>query len=226
MKTDLTNVVKAAYQVEQSEDAWSKGILGAVRSAIDGGLGVGECQGLGPPGGSSSFRLSIASTVAVSRSQRDSVGCDIPTSAASAVAVSALGPSIRRTIRALNVSVYSISSSSFLALFWLSDPGYDSRRSGRQLPWHRGGLRGCQDDRCAHHQAPPGGSRLSARPGGESDGLPRGVLFAGLPGSVAGGGGVTGCRRWTRTDWRRGRRASPEAFCSTSRCSRPLATIE
>jgi len=43
-----------------------------------------------------------------SRSHRDKVGCESPVSSDSLVALTALGPSIRRTIRAFTLAVYSI----------------------------------------------------------------------------------------------------------------------
>src|SRR5207237_3263952 len=49
--------------------------------------------------------------LAALRSHRDSVGCGIPVSAARSVAVTALRPSIRRTIRAFTFSAYSMIAS-------------------------------------------------------------------------------------------------------------------
>ena len=83
--------------------------------------------------------FAIARKVLVSRSQRDSVGCYTPASADRACALTARGPSIRRTIRALNVSVYNILGPSFLRPPSWVDRGWRvSLSSGRQLPCHRG----------------------------------------------------------------------------------------
>jgi DNA-binding CsgD family transcriptional regulator len=38
--TDLIGVVEAAYRIEQSEDGWLRGLLGAVRTMIDYGFGI------------------------------------------------------------------------------------------------------------------------------------------------------------------------------------------
>ena len=35
MKADLVSVVEAAYQIEQSEDSWLRGVLGAARTIVD-----------------------------------------------------------------------------------------------------------------------------------------------------------------------------------------------
>jgi len=35
LKADLVSVVEAAYQIEQSEDSWLRGVLGAARTIVD-----------------------------------------------------------------------------------------------------------------------------------------------------------------------------------------------
>ena len=43
MKADLISVVEAAYQIEQSEDAWLRGVLGAARPSVDAEFGAISC---------------------------------------------------------------------------------------------------------------------------------------------------------------------------------------
>lgn len=76
-------------------------------------------------------------------SQRDSVSWAISTSSHSAFALTELGPSIRRTIRALNVSVYSIVWSSYLRPLVRSSESAVSRPQLRAATTPSQGERSC-----------------------------------------------------------------------------------
>lgn len=91
-----------------SSESWLASSTNCARSNAVQSCGLFGSAGVGAGGVEGGLVRLTPMMLAASRSHRDNVGCGIPVSSASVVALTAVGPTIRRTIRAFTFAAYSI----------------------------------------------------------------------------------------------------------------------